>query len=127
MLISSAVLLCCGLCAIHVFVPAAAVAYISVRDRVFPTTVVLAQAAANDALYVTPSTRPVLDGDFTNLTAWNLAAGRLRHDRLGRRSAGRLLINAMRKHACRRCLEKDNRATRGTARSPPALCQLPVS
>ena len=70
MLVGFAVLLCCGLCAIHVFVPAAALAYI-----------------------VTPSTRPVLDGDFPNLIAWDLAAGRLRHDRLGCRSAGRRPID----------------------------------
>jgi hypothetical protein len=37
-------------------------------DRVFPSTVVLAQAAPSDTLYMTPSTRPVLGGDFINLT-----------------------------------------------------------
>jgi hypothetical protein len=50
-------------------VPAAAAAYTAVGDRIFPATILLPQAAPGDALYVTPSTRPVPGGDFTNLTA----------------------------------------------------------
>jgi hypothetical protein len=50
-------------------VPAAAFAYTAVGDRVFPATVLLPQAAPGDAVYVTPSTRPVPGGDVTNLTA----------------------------------------------------------
>src|SRR6516164_2649028 len=49
--------------------PAAAAAYTAVGDRIFPATILLPQAAPGDALYVTPSTRPVPGGDFTNLTA----------------------------------------------------------
>src|SRR6516164_6558798 len=49
--------------------PAAAAAYTAVGDRIFPATVLLPQAAPGDAVYVTPSTRPVPGGDFTNLTA----------------------------------------------------------
>jgi len=44
--------------------PAAA----AVGDRVSPSTFVLTQAAPSDTLYVTPSTRPVLGGDFIDLT-----------------------------------------------------------
>ena len=36
--------------------PPAAVAYTAVGDSVFPATVLLTQAAPNDALYVTPPT-----------------------------------------------------------------------
>ena len=54
-----------GQCAL--LAPVAAVAYTAVGDRVFPATVLLAQAAPGDALYMTPSTRPV-PGDCTNLT-----------------------------------------------------------
>jgi hypothetical protein len=50
-------------------VPGAAFAYTAVGDRIFPATVLLPQAAPGDAVYVTPSTRPVPGGDFTNLTA----------------------------------------------------------
>ena len=49
--------------------PAAAAAYTAVGDRIFPATILLPQAAPGDALYVTPSTRPVPGGNFTNLTA----------------------------------------------------------
>ena len=35
----------------------------------FPATILLPQAAPGDTLYVTPSSRPVPGGDFTNLTA----------------------------------------------------------
>jgi hypothetical protein len=45
-----------------------AVAYTAVGDRVFPATILLPQAAPGDTLYVTPSSRPVPGGDFTNLT-----------------------------------------------------------
>jgi len=65
--IGSAVLAVSAACAL--LVPAAAIAYTAVGDRIFPATVLLPQAAPGDALYVTPSTRPVLGGDFTNLTA----------------------------------------------------------
>src|SRR5215831_1292692 len=65
--ISSAALAFAAACAL--LAPAAAVAYTAVGDRVFPATIVLPQAAPGDALYVTPSTRPVPGGDFTNLTA----------------------------------------------------------
>jgi hypothetical protein len=64
--ISSAAIAFAAVCA--VLAPAAAVAYTAVGDRVFPATVLLPQAAPGDALYVTPSTRPVPGGDFTNLT-----------------------------------------------------------
>src|SRR5262245_45389568 len=56
-----------AICAL--LMPATAIAYTAVGDRVFPATVLLPQAAPGDALYVTPSTRPVPGGDFTNLTA----------------------------------------------------------
>jgi hypothetical protein len=60
---SSADLLCCS----HaLFVPAAAVAYTATGDRVILAIVVLPQAAPNEAPYVTPSTGPVLGGDFAN-------------------------------------------------------------
>lgn len=49
--------------------PAAAAAYTAVGDRIFPATILLPQAAPGDALYVTPSTRPVPGGNATNLTA----------------------------------------------------------
>jgi hypothetical protein len=65
--ISSAAIAFAAACAL--LVPAAAVGYTAVGDRVFPATVLLPQAAPGDALYVTPSTRPVPGGDFTNLTA----------------------------------------------------------
>jgi hypothetical protein len=71
------------------FVPAAAIAYTAIGGRVILATVVLPQATPNEALDMTPSIGPVLGGDFTNLTAWDLAPGRLRHCRLGCRSAGR--------------------------------------
>jgi hypothetical protein len=64
--ISSAAIAFAAVCAL--LAPAAAVAYTAVGDRVFPATVLLPQAAPGDALYVTPSTRPVPGGDFTNLT-----------------------------------------------------------
>lgn len=52
-----------------VLLPATAVAYTAVGDRVFPATILLPQAAPGDALYVTPSTLPVPGGNATNLTA----------------------------------------------------------
>jgi hypothetical protein len=64
--ISSAAIAFAAACAL--LVPAAAFAYIAVGDRVFPATILLPQAAPGDAVYVTPSTRPVPGGDFTNLT-----------------------------------------------------------
>jgi hypothetical protein len=60
--ISSAVIAFAAACAL--LLPAAAAAYTVVRDRVFPATVPLPQAAPGDALYVTPSTRPLRGSDF---------------------------------------------------------------
>ena len=48
--------------------PATAEAYTAADDRIFPATVLLPQPAPTDAVYVTPSTRPVPGGDATNLT-----------------------------------------------------------
>lgn len=48
--------------------PAAVEAYTAADDRVFPATVLLPQPAPTDAIYSTPSTRPVPGGDATNLT-----------------------------------------------------------
>ena len=45
-----------------VLLPPAAAAYTAVGDRVFPATILLPQAAPADAIYVTPSTRPVSGG-----------------------------------------------------------------
>jgi hypothetical protein len=48
--------------------PVTAEAYTAADDRIFPATVLLPQPAPTDAVYVTPSTRPVPGGDATNLT-----------------------------------------------------------
>jgi hypothetical protein len=50
------------------FLPAVAAGYTAVGDRLFPATVLLPQVAPTDAVYVTPSTRPVSGGNLTNLT-----------------------------------------------------------
>src|SRR5215472_6237167 len=108
---SSADLLCCSLW--RYSCQRAAVAHTAIDDRVILATVVLRQATPNEALCVTPSTGPVLGGDFTNSTPGiSRPAGSGTADSGVAVPAEGRLIMAMRKQACRCCWEKDNRATR---------------